>query len=980
MTSAQSASRWATFVLASGLLLALPVAPAFAATSTVTTFAGLQTALADCATAPNIISLGADISSPTTEITIPCNTTLNLGTFDLAVRTVTINTGVVFTVAGPTDGSEGTLTSNASVSAPSGIAGIRTTDATLRVTGGNVVAIARIGAAAIGGGRGESAGTLTVSGGSVTATGANNGGYGSAVGGGYLSGNGGIVTVTGGSLYASTNGPYDVTIGGGGAGATGNGGRGADVTVTGGKVTAVATGNTSTAIGGGFIGSSSDRGGAAGSLIIGAAGEVVASSPRNAVGGGATIYDASTVGDFGTVQVDGILRLPSGNFIVGDNPLVTNEVVVGTTGKILGGTANAAAGATISGVGQISNQGAIALNPPTAMVSGNNKLVTFSTGASSVRVFAPSFATGVRTLPAPTAGTAWNTVADGSGDWFTTTSSTAGSATVALYAVAPATIIASTVAADLTATAGEAFEFPVVVNGPNGSALSPQPTITYTSTNCTIVNGNMLNVAGSCSITASTTVQGVALQATFTVTVVAGDLDSLSITPSTQSVVQGDSITFVVEGEDAEGNSVNVADVSLVSSVATDTVDGLDVTFSGAGSRAVTANLDGVTSTATIEVTAGPLGELTLTPSTQTVTQGDTITFELTGEDSADNPVDSSDAVLSSTVASDVISDRSVTFSGSGSRVITATLGSVSTTASITVNPGPLTELTITPSTQTVVQDDTLNFTVTGEDAAGNAVDVTAAVLSSTAASDEVAGHAVTFSGAGARVITATLGDVSTTATIDVTPGPLTELAITPSTQTVTEGDAVTFTVTGEDAAGNSVDVTDTVITSSVATDTVDGHGVTFSGAGSRVVTASFGGVTATANVTVEAGPLASLTITPSSTTVDQGGELSFTVTGEDAAGNPVSADDVVLTSSVATDVVDGLSVTFPHASPHTITASLDGVTASVTIQVTPRAVPAQTPAALPSTGIDGTVAGGAALALLVAGGILLLARRRARQ
>jgi len=1068
MTSAQSASRWAALVLASGLLLALPAAPAFAASSTVTSLANLQTVLADCTSAPNTISLGADISSPTTEITIPCNTTLNLGTFDLAVRTVSINPGVVFTVTGPTDGSEGTLTANADVSASSGTAGIRTTGATLTVTGGKVIATARATASGIGGGYGQNGGTLNVSGGSVSAYGAS-GGYGTAVGGGYLGSSGGTVNVTGGSLLASTSAVYGVAVGGGGAAGSGDGGVGANITVTGGTLTAVATGQSSTAIGGGIAGlGAQDRGGQGGSLIIGAAGEVVASSPRSALGGGYSTNPAPLYGYFGTVQVDGILRLPSGTLTVGDDPAVANEIVVGTTGKILGGTANAAVGASIAGGGQISNLGAITLNPPSAMVSGNNKLMNFSTGAASVRVFAPSFATGVRTLPAPSSGTAWNTAADGSGTWFTTTSLTAGSGTLTLYAVAPATLVVSAVPEDLVATAGEAFVFPVTVNGTDGSALSPQPTVTYTSTDCTIVGGNVFEVAGSCSITGSVTVQGVALQTTFTVTVVPGALASLSITPSTDTVAQGESITFTVEGEDAEGNSVDVAAATLVSSVATDTVSGRDVTFSGAGSRAVTASLGSVSESATIEVVAGPLGELTLSPSAHTVVQGDSIDFTVTGEDAAGNPVDAAAAVLTSTVASDVVSGHSVTFSGSGSRVITATLGSVSTTSAIEVNPGPLTELSIAPNPTSAVQGATVAFTVSGEDAAGNPVDVSAAVVTSSAATDTVAGHSVTFSGAGFRVITATLSGVTATATVEVVAGPLASLTISPSSQTVTQGDSVVFTVTGADAAGNPVDVTDAVLTSAAAADTIGGRSVTFSGAGSRVVsatldgvsttatidviagplasltvipaastvieggtvtftvagedaagnsvdvaaavltssasddtvadravtfsgagshviTATLGAVTASANVSVSAGPVSTLTITPSATKVDQGGSLAFTVSGEDAAGNPVSTSDVVLTSSVATDVVSGLSVTFPHASPHTITATLGEVSASVTVEVIPAATPVVPPAVpgLAVTGADGgatILLGVGALALLLAGGILLLVRRSARQ
>ena len=115
------------------------------------------------------------------------------------------------------------------------------------------------------------------------------------------------------------------------------------------------------------------------------------------------------------------------------------------------------------------------------------------------------------------------------------------------------------------------------------------------------------------------------------------------------------------------------------------------------------------------------------------------------------------------------------------------------------------------------------------------------------------------------------------------------------------------------------------------------------------------------------------LAISPSATSVAKGGSLSFTVTGEDRWGTPIDGSDAVLTSSVPTDKVNGMNVTFPTASPHTITATLGGKTASVTVEVV-----GAPKAALAETGFDGlpfAAVGG----LLVLGGVLgvVVATRR---
>lgn len=125
----------AIVVATSVLVLGSAVAPASATNSTVSDITELTTALADCTAAPNTVVLGAAILAASTSVSIPCDTTIDLGIFDLTLLSITIDAGRELTITGPTDGSEGTLTTNASSVAG---AGISTTNATLRVTGGSV--------------------------------------------------------------------------------------------------------------------------------------------------------------------------------------------------------------------------------------------------------------------------------------------------------------------------------------------------------------------------------------------------------------------------------------------------------------------------------------------------------------------------------------------------------------------------------------------------------------------------------------------------------------------------------------------------------------------------------------------------------------------------------------------------------------------------------------------------------------------------
>lgn len=102
-----------------------------------------------------------------------------------------------------------------------------------------------------------------------------------------------------------------------------------------------------------------------------------------------------------------------------------------------------------------------------------------------------------------------------------------------------------------------------------------------------------------------------------------------------------------------------------------------------------------------------------------------------------------------------------------------------------------------------------------------------------------------------------------------------------------------------------------------------------------------------TVAITVAPGALDALTLTTLGTgaeggtvTAEQGSTIRVDATGADAYGNELSTPgDVVLTSSVASDEIDGATVTFHHASPHVITATIGTVSASVLIEVSPTAV-----------------------------------------
>lgn len=139
-----------------------------------------------------------------------------------------------------------------------------------------------------------------------------------------------------------------------------------------------------------------------------------------------------------------------------------------------------------------------------------------------------------------------------------------------------------------------------------------------------------------------------------------------------------------------------------------------------------------------------------------------------------------------------------------------------------------------------------------------------------------------------------------------------------------------------------------------------------------------------------------SLSVVATPTSVAAGGSVRIAVTGTDEFGHEFGdvTDQVSLSSSVATDVIDagangGPTVTFPHASTHVITAALTAdptVTGSVRVTVEPAVTPAagvhpdQSRAELAASGRDlpSPVWPLGAVALTLVGACLVLFRRRA--
>ena len=186
-----------------------------------------------------------------------------------AAQGVNVGAGNSLTIYGQSDGT-GKLTATGGVF-QAGIGGNSNQSGTITINGGTVTATGGDGGAGIGGGKEDEGGTITINGGTVNATGSTDA---AGIGGGG-GGDGGNITINGGTVTATgSTTPYSGSAGIGGGGVYGSGGT---IIIRGGTV--IANGAGGAGIGGGSSG-------AGGTITISGGTVIAKGSGSPGIGGG----------------------------------------------------------------------------------------------------------------------------------------------------------------------------------------------------------------------------------------------------------------------------------------------------------------------------------------------------------------------------------------------------------------------------------------------------------------------------------------------------------------------------------------------------------------------------------------------------------------------------------------------------------------------------------------------------------------------
>ncbi|MEW6620800.1 MAG: PQQ-binding-like beta-propeller repeat protein [bacterium] len=357
-------------------------------------------------------------------------------------------------------------------------------------------------------------------------------------------------------------------------------------------------------------------------------------------------------------------------------------------------------------------------------------------------------------------------------------------------------------------------------------------------------------------------------------------------------------------------------------------------TTTGVGS--LTTYYGSITACATITVRSGTISYIVITPSAATLIVDGTRTFTATGYDDSDSSIPDLIFTWSFTIGSVSNTTGIETLFIAGTRTgigsLTASYGTISSSATITILPGTLNYIIITPSTATLMVAGTRTWTAQGYDSYDNLISGLVFDWTTFIGSVAPSSGTQTLFTAGTRseigTLTVNFGTCTAIATITLIPGTLTCIIINPSTASLSVQGTTTFTATGYDVYGNPVELSSVWATAIGSVHPTTGTKTLFTAgtyATTGTLTFTSSGITGVATITITPGTITFILITPATATVSTGGSRTFTAQGYDEYNNCIAG--LIFNFSVVIG-----SITPTTGTRTTFTAGTTTQTATLTV------------------------------------------------
>ncbi len=350
-------------------------------------------------------------------------------------------------------------------------------------------------------------------------------------------------------------------------------------------------------------------------------------------------------------------------------------------------------------------------------------------------------------------------------------------------------------------------------------------------------------------------------------------LTTITVAPSSLSLNEGGSATFVAIPKDQSGNVMTVPTSWSSSNTTVGTIDPNTGLFKAliAGTTTINATNGSIVGNITVIVTPGvgipPITQILtsaiVAPSSMSLNIGDSATFVAIGFDQVGNVDPATFTWSSSNTSVGIIDPVSGAFiaSGAGTTTINATNGSVVGSATVTVNsvavPPILAKITVTPATATLKIGGSITFSATATDQFGKPMTVPITWSSSNTTVGTIDPNTGTFTAIanGITTINATNGSIVGSAVVTVSTPVLTTITVTPATLTLNVGGSTTFAASATDQFGNPMTVPITWSSSNNTVGKIDPVTGLFTAlvAGSTTINATSGNIVGSAIATVNA-------------------------------------------------------------------------------------------------------------------------------
>jgi hypothetical protein len=448
-----------------------------------------------------------------------------------------------------------------------------------------------------------------------------------------------------------------------------------------------------------------------------------------------------------------------------------------------------------------------------------------------------------------------------------------------------------------------------------------------------------------------------AVSSSATLTVTPAALTSITMNPLNPAIPLGRTQQFTASGSYTDGSTQDVtsaavwtsssAQVAIISN--TTGSNGL-ATSAGTGSASIVATMGSVTAATTLVVNTPALVSIAVTPVSVAIPLGTTQQFTATGTytDGSTQDLTSSASWSSDTPGIVVFSSPGLASGvGVGAANITATLGVISNSAALTVNPPVLVSLSVLPASATVPAGLGQQYVAIGVYTDGSAQILTNSVTWTSSAPSVAtiagSGMATTLIQGSANLV-ATLGAIHAAGSLTVAAPVLSSIAVNPSAASVPAGTTQQFAAAGTFSDGSTQDVTSSAQwTSSSASASVDGTGLaTGVGIGSAAISARVNSISGTAVLSVAQPLLVSIALTPANPKLPMGTVLPVKATGTYTDG---STQD--LTTTVSWNTADSGILTVDNQGNATtvavgstsVAATYNGISNSTVATVTPAAL-----------------------------------------